>query len=291
MTLDKSPDGRQELWLVSNPYSGSNDEAAVAALEHCCGRHGLAVARRTKVPDEPLPTPAALEAAGIERVAVFAGDGTVNSLIAGLTGWSGAVIVLPGGTMNLLYRRLHGERTLDETVAAIAAGRAELRRPGVIRTPGRDAYAGLLAGPGASWGRVREAMRVHEVVELAASTAQAIEQTLTGEMIVCAEPPLGRREGYPLLSLTPHDEGIEIEAYHAETAGEYLAQAWALLRREFREGPHDVLGLAPALRIASTEGHPFDVLVDGEETQAGGELEVRLAQCEVDLVATEIDGL
>src|SRR5688500_1490740 len=169
------------IWLINNPSSGSNDDAALAALEACCGEHGFRVAGRTAFPDDVLPTPAELDAAGIDRVAVFAGDGTINAAVAGLAGWRGAVLVLPGGTMNLLYHRLHGERTLEETVAAAACGEAGKRRPGVIRSPYGDAFAGMLAGPGTSWGRVREAMREFDVVELANGTIEAIEQTLTGE--------------------------------------------------------------------------------------------------------------
>ena len=192
--------------------------------------------------------------------------------------------------MNLLYHRLHGERAMDEVGAAAARGEAAMRRPGVIRSNQGDAFAGILAGPGTSWGRVREAMREADLAELAAGTVEAIEQTLTGEMIACVAPPLGRREGYPLIMLTPHDSGIEVEAYHAETAGEYLEQAWALLRRNFREGPHDLLGQAPRVRLASTEGNPFGLLIDGEEIEAAAETEFTLAACEVDLIATRTDG-
>lgn len=275
------------IWLVNNASSGSNDDAALAALETACGEHGFRVAHRTVFPEQDLPTPAILDAAGIDRVAVFAGDGTINTVIAGLAGWDGAVLVLPGGTMNLLYHRLHGARTLDETVAAVARGEATIRRPSVIRSHHGDAFAGVLAGPGASWGRVREAMREANVVELAAGTIEAIEQTLTGEMIACTAPPLGRREGYPLLCLTPCESGIEVEAYYAETPGEYLEHAWALLRRNFREGPHDELGQAQTLRLASTEGNPFGLLIDGEPADAAPEVEFALAACEVNLLATE----
>jgi len=279
------------IWLVNNASSGSNDDAALAALDRCCGEHGFRVAHRTVFPAQDLPTPAILDAAGIDRVAVFAGDGTINTLIASLAGWSGAVLVLAGGTMNLLYHRLHGERSLEQVVAAAASGETAMRRPGVIRCPFGDAYAGMLAGPGTSWGRVREAMREANVVELAAGTVQAIEQTLTGDQIACAEPAFGRPEGYPLVMLTPFDDGIEVEAYHAETAGQYLEQAWALLKRNFREGPHEVLGKADRVRLVSTEGKPFGLLVDGEQAEAAPEVEFRLAACEVDLLATEADGL
>src|SRR3990170_2977041 len=272
------------IWLVNNASSGSNDGAALAALETACGEHGFRVAHRTVFPEQDLPTPEILDAAGIDRLAVFAGDGTINAVIAGLAGWRGAVLVLPGGTMNLLYHRLHGERTLEETVAAAARGEAAIRRPSVIRSSCGDAFAGVLAGPGASWGRVREAMREANVAELAAGTIEAIEQTLTGEMIACAAPPFGRPEGYPLFCLAPREGGIEVEAYYAETAGDYLEHAWALFRRNFREGPHDVLGQARTVRLASTEGNPFGVLIDGEPAEAAPEGEFTLAACEVDLL-------
>jgi hypothetical protein len=176
---------------------------------------------------------------------------------------------------------------MEGAIAAVARGEAAMRRPGVIRCPFGTAFAGMLAGPGTSWGKVREAMREADVVELTAGTVEAIEQTLSGDMIACRRPPLGLPTGYPLVSLTPHDEGIEIEAYHAESAGEYIVQAWALLRRNFREGPHDVLGRERRVRLASTQGQALQLLVDGELVEAEAEVEFTLAACEVDLLATE----
>lgn len=283
-------DTARRIWLVNNASSGSNDDTALAALEECCGENGLKVAHRTVFPAQELPTPGLLEAAEIDCVAVFAGDGTINSLLAALAGWNGAVLVLPGGTMNLLYHRLHGEQDMTEVIAKVSRGQADRRRPGIVRSDNGDALAGVLAGPGASWGRVREAMRETAVIELAAATTQAIEDSLGGEQIACVKPPLGRTEGYPLLMLTPHDGGIEVHAYYAQTAADYLSQTWALLRRNFREGPNERLGCADRLTLASTEGNPFGLLIDGEQVESKPSVEFWLAACEVDLLATRGDG-
>lgn len=283
-------DGFSPAWLVTNEASGSNAARAIEALEACCGQHGVILAGRTQFPDDDLPDPATLDRHGARLVVVFTGDGTINALLGRLSGWGGAVMVLPGGTMNLLYHRLHGERTVEEAMAALAAGNVSLVRPGIIRCPEGDSYAGVLAGPGTSWGEVREAMRETAVADLAVNAVKAVEETLGGEWIVCAEPKLGRPEGYPLINLTPTDEAIEIEAYYAESAGEYLEQAWALLKRNFREGPHDRLGCVPAVRLAAPGGRPFGVLLDGERVRSAPEVEFRLVQSEVDLVATEING-
>lgn len=278
---------KQRIWLVANDASGSNDAQAREELEQCCGNAGFHVERVVAFPAEDLPDGAALDRAGIELLAVFAGDGTTNAVIGNLAGWGGAVLVLPGGTMNLLYHRLHGERTFDEVIHAAAAGRASRCRPGVIRCSLGTAYVDLLAGPGTSWYDVREAMRDSDVLGVAESAANAIGETLTTAGIVCRDPGLGREEGYPLVMLTPEDEGIRVSGYYAETIGDYLKEGMALLARRFREGPHDDLGTTSQVALESTDGGSFGILMDGERVETPAAEVFRLVPCEVDLLATE----
>ena len=280
---------KQRIWLVNNEASGSNDDDALAAFENDCDTCGLEVAHRTVFPRQDLPTPEMLDAAGIETLAVFAGDGTINAVLDALADWGGAVLVLPGGTMNLLYHRLFGDAEMREVLDLVAKGGVERRRPGIVETEQGRAYAGILAGPGTAWGDVREAMRSKGPLEMAAEARAALAETLWGSMLRCQEPEMGKREGYPLLLLTPTDEGIECDAYHAETAGEYFEQALALARREFRDGPHDRLGKADRFVLASTAEQGFGVLLDGEQYQVDGPTEFRLVRCPVDLLATCAD--
>lgn len=275
------------IWLIANPASGSNSPAAVEALETCCGDNGFALERRIAFPEEPLPDAAALDAAGVETLAIYAGDGTVNAAVTGLYGWSGAILVLPGGTMNLLAKRLHGESPTEEIVARASAGAARRVRPMVARTAHGDALAGLLAGPGTAWYAVREALRDVDIAAAAESAGEALAETTGGSMLRCVDPGLGREDGYPLLEITPGQWGLQLDAYHAENTGEFLQQGWALLRRQFREGPHDRLGLIDRLEVADRDGEPIGLLIDGEHAQGGAREEFTVAACEVDLLATE----
>ena len=281
---------KRDIWLVSNAMSGSNDARALADLEAYCARADLRIAYRTIFPRDRLPTPAMLDAAGIGLLAIFAGDGTLNATIEHLAGWGGEVLVLPGGTMNLLYHRLFGELAMERAIEAAAFGDAMRVRPTIIQSQFGVGYAGLLAGPGASWNRVREAIRENSIIDMAESTVRAIDLTLGPGGVACVEPALGRREGYPLLQLNPLRDGIEVLAYYAETPREYLEQTFALLRRSFREGPHDNLGKARKIILSSTDGEPFGLLFDGEPHQSSARAEFTLAQCEVDLLATTSDG-
>jgi diacylglycerol kinase family enzyme len=282
--------GTRRIRLVTNEASGSNDAAAVEAIVQSCAEAGFALDGITTFPENPLPGAQALDETGIDLVAVYAGDGTVNALVSALAGWSGAVLVLPGGTMNLLCNRLHGERDLDAIVRVTARGEAERRRPNVLACRQGTALADLLAGPGTGWHDVREAMREADVAAIAAGAASALGQTLAAPGIACRDPALGRAEGYPLVMLTPTDSGIAVAGFHAETATEFLQGSWTVLRRRFREGPHDDLGTVPQVTLASTAGEPFGLLLDGEKAESREAAVFRLVPCAVDLLATEPDG-
>lgn len=279
-------DHKLRIWLVNNEASGSNDAEAFAGFEAACEDAGVAIAHRTIFPKQELPSQAVLAAAEIDIVTVFAGDGTINAVLQSLEGWSGAVLVLRGGTMNLLYHRLFGDMEVADVLKAVAQGKAERRRPGVIEAPCGRAYAGILAGPGTAWVGVREAMREGAPIQTAAETGSAISETLAGERLRVAEPALGKEEGYPLVLLTPQSSGMVVDAYHAETASAFIQQTLALVKRDFREGPHDRLGQGDRFVLASVEGGEFGVLLDGEPCPSSGATEFRLVPCPVDLLAT-----
>lgn len=274
------------VWLLTNARSGSNSDAALEELQGHCGDAGLAIGRTIRFPDEDIPTAAELDAAGIECLAIFTGDGTLNAAVTGLYGWSGAVLVLPGGTMNLLSIRMHGEAELATIIQRYRHGAMRRWRPDVARCEAGDALAGLLIGPGTAWASVRESMRDADVAETAAKASEALTETTEGARVRCAEPPLGRREGYPLIEMTPSHRGLQLDAYHADTPLELVRQGMALLRRSFREGPHDTLGLVDRLVVENCDGEAIDILIDGEPARLGSRAEFALAPCEVDLLAS-----
>ena len=100
---------------------------------------------------------------------------------------------------------------------------------------------------------------------------------------------MSRETGYPLLELTPGEHGMQIDGYYAEAPLDYAGQAWALLRRSFRDGPHDRLGLADAIEVASMDGSPLAVLIDGEPAECPSPFRFTVEECGVDLWATAHD--
>lgn len=276
----------EPCWLVVNPASGSNDASSCETVAAALTERGWRVDRVIAFPDDPMPDPAMLDAHGIGCVVVYTGDGSVNTLITGLSGWGGKVLVLPGGTMNLLAKRLHRALDMPAILDIVAGGGAAARRPSCVRCEGGLALAGLLVGPGTRWSRVRESMRNGAIAEMASEALDAIRHSAAGPYVQPSGNRLAREGGYPLLELSPGEHGIQMDGYFADAPLDLAGQAWALIRRRFREGPHDKLGLADTIVIASIDSSPLGCLIDGEPAEVASPGRFTLEPCGVDLLAT-----
>ncbi len=227
--------------------------------------------------------------AGVGLVALHGGDGTLSRTITDLEGFAGAVLPLPGGTYNLLVRDMFGERSPLEIVKLLGANRlAPTRRP-CIRGAGVIAIAELLAGPGAKWADVREGLREANIGEVIAKGWDAAATSTVGPMVALTRPARGREDGYAGVRLVPRSAGMAIEGYAAEGLGDYLQQGLAILKRDFREGPHDQLGTSRKVTVRSLEGEAIPLMVDGERSEGASALVFSLDTLDVDLLGP-VDG-
>lgn len=274
---------RPLTWLVINSASGSYSEQAVADLLSQMKAHGLVAARIVAIPDEPAPDRAALEVAGVELLTIFTGDGTVNSVVCGLHNWEGVVLILPGGTQNLLAKALHGDVPAPAILARLGEGVLQPQRRHMVRTSQGDALCEVVAGPGAHWSDVREAMREGDIGGMANTLSEAIGQSTGGALVQIAEPELGKADGYPAVRAHPAGGSLAIDGYGAETLADYARQGVALLRRDFREGPHDALGHHPAIVCRSAA--PIELMIDGERATGGCEERFEVVECPVEFLA------
>lgn len=273
--------------LIVNAGSGSNTPEACDALISLLEAHGLDIARRVSVPDDALPKAEELETADIGLVVIYTGDGTIRSTLCRLEGWGGAVLVLPGGTTNLLSKALHGDRSLADILADLPRMRRSRRQ--CLRCEAGTAVIEVVAGPGAKWSDVREGLREGDVAAVASTAVEAAQASAGSSTVILSHPDIGRPEGYSGIRLTPLDAGIEVEGYGAATVADYLAQGMALLRRDFRTGPHDDLGLHPLVHCASIDGSPIELMLDGERHCGPPDLKFSLAELAVDLLTAQHD--
>jgi hypothetical protein len=274
------------VWLVHNESSGSNDEDALADLRDAIGDSALTLVGETCFPRDEPPAPDALDAKGVDTLAVFAGDGTISSVVAKTAGWKGTILPLPGGTMNMLARRLHGDATAAEIIGRFAEGIVNRVHPTVLVSAHAIGLTGALAGPGTAWAEVREAMREPTIKTLVDTASEAISSSAGGAKVVCKDADCGREEGYTAITLTPRDDGIEGAGYYSESLVDMARHGVALLQRDFRNGPHESLGRHERLTIACPDGEPMGLLIDGESYDGGVEEEFKLGTSEIAFWAT-----
>ena len=274
------------LWLVANSASGSNDDDALAALIEQLDASGNAPARVIDGASETLPSRVALEQAGVGTLVVFTGDGTVSALLPPLEGWPGQVLVLPGGTTNLLAKMLHETCETDAILTVFAAGKGEVTQRNCVRTPGHVALCEVLAGPGAKWSDVREGLRDHDLTAVASTALEAVKGSAAGAMVHVVVPPLGNAAGYAGVRIVPQTAGLMVGGYRSDGFADYFKQGLALIKRDFRDGPHDDLGVHSEIHCRSADETPIDLMFDGERRSGGVEERFSLATLAVNLLAT-----
>ncbi|MDT0576158.1 diacylglycerol kinase family protein [Croceicoccus sp. F390] len=263
------------LWLVINKASGSHEQARMELVLGRLGEAGRMPVRTLDCHGDDMPDVAALIEAQVDTLAVHGGDGTINSVTTRLEGWHGQVLALPGGTANLLCSELYGDLGIETILDHFAAGSLQRRRIGGVACDSGFALAEILAGPGAKWADVREDMRNHDLAAMVSNTIEAASQSIAGPMVHVTDPKLGRAEGYAAIRLAPDAHTIMVEGYVAATISDYLAQGAALLRRNFREGPHDDLNSATLVQCRADSGDTIDLMIDGEQCRGSGTMTFR----------------
>lgn len=249
----------ERLWFITNPQSGSADAAKAAALEEVFAERALHFVGRTLFPEEPLPEPAMLDEARVDTVVLFAGDGTINAAVCALAAWDGAILILPGGTMNLLAKALHGD---TDPAAIVAAAHADARRIALpcVEAGKHRALVGLIVGPAASWFRAREAVRARRFGGILPAMRHAWRRTFGRGIRLGGVPGLeGRLQAAYIHALDDHLEVAAVDARDFRTIADlgwnWITGDWVAARAVTEHR---------ADRVLIAEKRPVLALFDGE---------------------------
>ena len=261
----------RRAWIITNPASGSTSPARCAAIAKALTDGGAAIAGRTDFPADALPDVAALEAAGADTIVLFAGDGTINAALCALADWPGDVLILPGGTMNLLARALHGPRGAEAIVATIVAqaqpqaqtkAGEPVRRtalPHVEAGPHR-AFVGLILGPAAHWVRAREAVRGGRWRRLAAAARGAWQRTFGRGIRLLGAPGLAGR--YQAVMVRGEGGTLRLAAIDARDWAAIATLGWGWLTGDWMAAR--AVTTTQADRVAVAGRRAVLALFDGE---------------------------
>ena len=248
----------KRIWFITNPQSGSAGTAADAVLA-AIADGGMAMAGRTDFPDDDLPTPDRLDAAGADAVVLLAGDGTINAAVWALARWDGAILILPGGTMNMLARSLHGDAS---PVAILEAARQRGRQIALpyVEAGKSRALVGLIVGPAASWYRAREHIRARKLTALLPAMRTAWQRTFGRGIRLAGAPgfPAEAQAAY----IRPEDGRLAVMAIDARDFRSIADLGWNLITGDW-VAAHAVTEIR-AHHLTLAERRPVLALVDGE---------------------------
>jgi diacylglycerol kinase family enzyme len=263
----------EKLWFITNPGSGTATPAKCEALEAVFAENGLTLAGRTEFPVEDLPKGEALDAAGVDTVVLFAGDGTINAALCALANWSGAFLILPGGTMNLLAKALHSDLDPHKIVHAAHNSKTLVELP-YIEAGKHRAFVGLILGPAAAWVRAREAVRKGKLRRLFGAARAAWRRTF-GEKGIRISGAASLSDRYQAVFVRPDPKGLDIAAVDARDWRSIAQLGWEWVSGDWVAARAVTETLAPKLQVrghgrvlALFDGEP--VMLDARETITGG---------------------
>lgn len=264
--------------LITNTNSGSaggvDEQSVVSSLRLA----GLDIVEMRVLPEQDLPSQKQLDDKSIEIVAIVSGDGTISSLYAKLAKWGGAILVLPGGTMNLLSRRLHGDVSLDVLLESLSKGELVPKQIALIAVAEKHILTGLTIGPSTRWAEVREGMRHADLQTLAETIPAAWSDTMSADGVWVGDDV---KNQFASVFIEPVDgDHLSVIAFIASNVGDMVGHGLAWLRKDFREGPHEDLGIMREVKISSAE-HKASVLIDGEPFELPVPIRCRAVMSEV----------
>lgn len=252
----------RNLWFITNPGSGSSTVERCDALAALFADHDLALVGRTTFPQDQLPDPAVLDSAQVDTVVLFAGDGTINAAIRALADWRGAILILPGGTMNLLAKSLHGHADPAAIVQATHGVSTLVALPHISAGDHR-AYVGLILGPAATWVHARELVRAGRLRGLARAVRHAWARTFGRGIRIAGAA--GLRPGAQAILVTPEESSLKLSAIDARDWSTIAKLGWDWLTGDW-------VAAAAVTQVHAKQVHllgkkPVLALFDGEPEQ------------------------
>lgn len=264
-----------KLGIIVNERSGSVPED---------GRDQL-TGYITELGHEPISPPdpaadldnqvAAIAEAGAEAVAVWGGDGTICAVLQAADEEM-PVLVLPGGTMNLLPKRLHdGELDWKKIVeAALANPKSQWISAGEVA--GQRFYVAALFGQLTHIGASREAVREGAIMEAVSILTDRAALDLETNITIEVDQPEKCQE-FPATAaavIPAETGGLEIAVIAPESHLDLAATAVDAMIKGWRESAHAHAEGASAIRMRHTKGEIIPATVDGEPFEAGQHLAI-----------------
>lgn len=267
-----------------NPRSGSvpadSRERLLAVLEEV--GHGGAELVETD-PEDQEGQLRALAAKFPDLFIVWGGDGTLRAALTTVGEVTSNLLLLPGGTMNLLPHTVHGQKGWEEVLRdVIRSPRRKSLPAGEVN--GQKFYCAMLAGAPARFADARESLRRGDLGKAATATRVAIDALNNLHLAVRygdgytfsgARLPTTSTIAAIVGALTKAGSGMEVAALANPTTGGAMNVLWSSFFSDWRNAPGVEVAPAMSMEISSADDEDIPVIADGEPAEGGSHVNVR----------------
>jgi len=263
-----------------NSHSGSVPPDAQDLLRHHLGSDLTRLLSCSG--DELLDTLGDVVVRRGDTLIVLGGDGTLSAALTATKSSGAAVIPLPGGTMNLLHKRVHGQfsRWDDVLDRALRASRPERLTHAVANE--RNVYVGLTLGRLTNLAKAREALRAGAPVE--ATRAAVAQNALDLETVIEAQIGTSSYQATAAAAFTPEGisgDELEIGLIDPDTLAGLATTSLSAMLADWRNAEGMTHRKCQHAVFKRMGGSSFDALIDGEPADLGDEVTIRLERSDV----------
>lgn len=232
----------------------------------------------------------ALLAKAPDLLIVWGGDGTHRSALKVAGRNASNLLLLPGGTMSLLSKSLHGDRPWQEILEAVVANPQKRTLPaGQIND--EFFYCAMLAGAPVRFAEARESLRHGDIGKVVSQVGSGFDAFQTVHLKARYSDGYEFADGrLPTTSVIgafvgpmSHNGRMEVAALTHPSTFSALSFVWSSFLHGWRDAPDVTVVAAEALVIDSEEGGNIPVIIDGEAITVGNHVRVTYvegaAQC------------
>ena len=271
-----------KTFALINPAAGGVTVDGEMRLRHALDAAGLGTAAIETL-DRTNSAAQMIEIAEMapDLFIVWGGDGTLRSALALIGQKIPNLLLLPGGTMNLLTKSIHGDHPWAQILAStIKSPRHKMIPAGDLN--GERFYCAMLAGAPARFAEARESLRRGEIANVVTGARVALEALQTihlrarvGEGYQCEDDrlPVTSFIGAMVGPLVKNGR-MEIAALTDTTTTGALNVMWTSFLSDWRSAPGVKVIASDKLVIDSEENDAIPVILDGETIEAGSRIEV-----------------
>jgi diacylglycerol kinase family enzyme len=231
------------------------------------------------------------EAAGqsLEVLVVLGGDGTIRTAAERCTEEGPYLLPLPGGTLNMLSRALHGDVSWEDALEnTFAAPSTRMLSGG--RVADKRFFIAAIVGAPSLWAEARESIREGEIVDAIEKGSVAFQHMFeTKVQYLISEKIKGEAEAVavicPLISeeMSDSEQALEAAVIDVESAAEAISLATAAAFGKWRNDRNIILTKTKRVVLQSSKDIP--AILDGERVNLGKRAEIDFVSRAVNVIA------